>query len=133
MNDNLTASYILSRNKVYCNYCPGYCCYRLEGSTLYLDALDINRIARFLQMNDGEVRRRYIEGKNTFRVRSDGSCVFLSNNVMRGRCLIHSARPQQCRDFPYHSPCPYLEREDLLSVIQPKIEKALSPAVTKPL
>lgn len=124
--ENQTPLYILSRNKLYCNYCPGYCCYRLEGSTLYLDAADINRIARFFHITDGEVRKRYIEGKNTFKVRRDDSCIFLSDSVMCGRCRIHPARPQQCRDFPYRGPCPYLERDDLLSIIQPRIAKALS-------
>lgn len=119
-------TYILSGNKVYCNYCPGYCCYRLEGSSLLLDAVDINRIARHFNISDGEVRKRYIEGKNTFKVREDGSCIFLDNEKMCGRCSIHMARPRQCREFPYDKPCPYLEREDLLAVIQPKVENSLS-------
>lgn len=107
---------------VFCNYCPGYCCYRLKGATLYLDAIDINRIARHFKVSDGEVRKRFIEGKNTFRVRDDGSCIFLSDDKLRARCTIHSARPQQCRDFPYGDPCPYLEREDLLEQIVPRLE-----------
>lgn len=109
----------------YCNYCPGYCCYRLKGSTLYLDAADINRIARHFKITDGEVRKRYLEGKNTFKVRDDGSCVFLSNSKMHARCTIHEARPQQCRDFPYGKPCPYLHREDLLEQILPLVERSL--------
>jgi uncharacterized protein len=28
-------------------------------------------------------------------------------------------------DFPYNQPCPYLEREDLLAVIEPRIERSL--------
>lgn len=110
-------------NTVYCNYCPGYCCYRLKGSTLYLDAADINRIARYLEITDGEVRKRYLEGKNTFRVWEDGSCIFLSNSKMCARCTIHEARPRQCREFPYGEPCPYLYREDLLEKILPLIER----------
>lgn len=124
MQEN-TEKYVLSGNKVYCNYCPGYCCFRLEGSTLYLDATDINRLARHFNITDGEVRRRYIEGKNTFKVREDGSCIFLSREKMCGRCTVHLARPRQCREFPYEKPCPYLEREDLLQVIQPKVERSL--------
>lgn len=119
-------SYSLARNKIFCNYCPGFCCYRLEGSTLYLDATDINRIARHFNISDGEVRKGYIEGKNTFKVRTDGSCIFLDNNKMHGRCSIHTARPRQCREFPYNEPCPYLEREDLLEKIQPKVQQSLS-------
>ena len=110
-------------NPAYCNYCPGYCCYRLKGATLYLDATDINRIARHFKITDGEVRKRCIEAKNTFRVRDDGSCIFLSDKKMQARCTIHQARPRQCREFPYGEPCPYLEREDLLEQIIPRLQK----------
>lgn len=107
----------------FCNYCPGYCCYRLEGATLFLDALDINRIARHFKISDGEARKRFVEGRNTFKVKEDGSCIFLNDNQIRARCTIHQARPRQCRDFPYQEPCPYLHREDLLEQIVPRIER----------
>lgn len=118
--------YCLAANKTYCNYCPGYCCYRLAGATLFLDNDDIHRIARHFRISDGEARRRYLEGRNTFKVREDGSCIFLSSDRMRARCTIHEARPRQCREFPYSDPCPYLEREDLLAEIQPRIEKNIA-------
>ena len=109
----------------YCNYCPGYCCYRLEGSSLLIDSDDINRMARYFQISDGEVRKRFIENKHTLKVKDDGSCIFQSPDKMIKRCTIHSARPMQCRRFPYNNPCPYLEREDLLAEIQPRLEKSL--------
>lgn len=118
-------NYFLATNKIYCNYCPGYCCYRLQGATLYLDATDINRIARHFGITDGETRYRYLEGRNTFKVRPDGSCIFLSNRKMMARCSIHESRPRQCRDFPYEKPCPYLESSEILGKIQPRIEAAL--------
>ena len=108
---------------IYCNYCPGYCCYRLEGAQLLLTATDINRLARHFKMTDGEIRKHYLESKNTFKVREDGSCIFQATDRMVKRCTIHVARPDQCRRFPYNKPCPYLEREDLLAVIQPRVEK----------
>lgn len=114
-------------NRTYCNFCPGYCCYRLKGSTLFITAEDINRLARHFAISDGEVRKRYIEGKNTFKTREDGSCPFLSNDRLCKRCSVHLARPRQCRDFPYDEPCPYLLREDLLERIQPRVEQALLP------
>ena len=110
---------------IYCNYCPGYCCYRLEGSTLLLTGTDINRMARHLGISDGEVRRRYLENKNTFKVKEDGSCILQATDRMTKRSTIHEARPDQCRRFPYGQPCPYLQRDDLLAEIQPKIEKNL--------
>ena len=109
----------------YCNYCPGYCCYRLKGSTLFIDSDDINRLARHFSISDGEVRKRFMENKNTFKVKEDGSCIFQSSERMIKRCTVHQVRPKQCRSFPYDDPCPYLEREDLLTEIQPRVEKSL--------
>lgn len=112
-------------NKVFCNYCPAFCCYRLQGSILLLTATDINRLARHLHLSDGEVRRRYIENRNTFKVKEDGSCIFLRNGRLSRRCSVHEARPRQCRDFPYDDACPYLQREDLLAEIYPRVEKSM--------
>lgn len=118
--------YSLSGNKVFCNYCPSYCCYRLEGSSLLVTAEDINRIGRNLEISDGEVRKRYIDSKNTFKVRDDGACIFLIDGKACKRCSIHDFRPMQCKNFPPNNdPCPYLENEALLGQIQPKIEKSL--------
>ncbi len=117
--------YVLARNKSFCNFCPGYCCYRLPGATLYLDAADINRIARYFNISDGEVRTRYLENKNTFKIKEDGSCLLLADDRLSKRCTIHEARPRQCREFPYAKPCPYLESSELLSSIQPRIEQGL--------
>jgi len=94
---------------------------------LYLTAIDINRLARHFRISDGEVRKRFMEGKNTFKVKRDGSCIFLRDDKLSKRCGIHPVRPQQCRDFPYGPSCPYLEREDLLAKIIPRIEKSLLP------
>lgn len=117
--------YILAHGRDFCNYCPGYCCYRLSGASLYITAEDINRLARYFNISDGEVRKRYLEGKNTFKVGEDGACIFLLNGKVNKRCGIHTVRPKQCRDFPYDKPCPYLERKDLLEKIVPKLEKSL--------
>ena len=111
--------------RVYCDFCPGYCCYRLPGSTLFVTATDINRLARHFAIADGEVRRRYLEGRNTFKVKEDGSCVFLADGPLNRRCSIHEARPDQCQAFPYDRQCPYLIRADLLAQISPKVEKSL--------
>jgi len=62
---------------LYCNYCPGYCCYRVAGASLLLTAIDINRLARHFKVSDGEVRRRFLENrKNTFKLKKDGACIF---------------------------------------------------------
>ncbi|MDW7771986.1 MAG: YkgJ family cysteine cluster protein [Desulfobulbaceae bacterium] len=99
---------------LYCNYCPGYCCYRLKGSVLLITATDINRLARYFNVSDGEIRKQYMENKYTLQIKEDGSCIFVISERLVKRCSIHQARPDQCRRFPYGKPCPYLEREDLL-------------------
>jgi uncharacterized protein len=125
---NSPVDYVLARNKSFCNFCPGYCCYRLPGATLYLDATDIDRLARHFGVSDGEVRKRYLENKNTFKIREDGSCLFLANGRICKRCTVHEARPRQCREFPNDKPCPYLENQGLLEIIQPRIERSLADA-----
>jgi uncharacterized protein len=129
---NQPEGYTLARNKSYCNFCPGYCCYRLPGATLYLDAADINRLARHFGINDGEVRARYLENKNTFKIKEDGSCLLLADDRFCKRCTIHTARPRQCRDFPYDKPCPYLENPGLLEIIQPRVEQSLLNRMSQP-
>lgn len=111
----------------YCDYCPGYCCYRLPGSMLMLISEDINRLARHFGISDGKVRTLFLENKYTFKVREDGSCIFQATDRMTRRCMVHAARPSQCRRFPYGRPCPYLERTDLLDHIQPLIAKNWRP------
>ena len=114
---------------LYCNFCPGYCCYRLPGASLLLTGIDINRLARYFGIGDGEVRRRFLENrKNTFKLKQDGACIFQAEDRMFKRCTIHGVRPDQCRRFPYDKPCPYLEREDLLEAIQPRLEATLRRA-----
>jgi Fe-S-cluster containining protein len=115
----------------YCNYCPGYCCYRLKGSVLLIDSDDINRLARHFSISDGEVRSRYMENRSTLKVKDDGSCIFQARDKMIRRCSVHTARPQQCRRFPYNEPCPYLERDDLLARIQPRVEEGLKKSWKK--
>lgn len=121
------ADYALSTNKVFCNFCPSYCCYRLKGAYLFITAEDINRLARHFNITDGQVRKLYMEDKKTFRVKDDGSCVFLTDGKLSKRCSVHMARPCQCSDFPYNGSCPYLEQMSLLDEIEPRIKKSLMP------
>ena len=95
------------------------------GSSLLIDAADINRMARHFEISDGEVRRRYLEGRNTFKTRADGACVLLADGLACRRCTIHPARPRQCREFPYGKACPYLDSPELLAILQPRIDQSL--------
>ena len=118
-----------SQNNSYCSSCPGYCCYRLPGATLTIGDADITRLARYFDISDDEVRRRFLENTNTFKTREDGSCILLANDRLCKRCTVHAVRPRQCGDFPYDAPCPYLENPGLLDIIKPRIEQGLALAV----
>jgi Fe-S-cluster containining protein len=98
---------------------------------LLIDSDDINRLARHFSISDGEVRSRYMENRSTLKVKDDGSCIFQARDKMIRRCSVHTARPQQCRRFPYNEPCPYLERDDLLARIQPRVEEGLKKSWKK--
>ncbi|MEJ2033728.1 MAG: YkgJ family cysteine cluster protein [Deltaproteobacteria bacterium] len=92
-----------------CTACPGYCCIRQPGAVLLVDAEDIYRLARHLGVKEGDLRRRFMENRHSFKVREDGSCIFRDATRFAASCTIYPARPRQCREFPYSRPCPYLE------------------------
>ena len=82
-----------------CTGC-GACCSK-EPGYVWLSAAEIHAIADHLQISKEEFLRRYtrsifgrislLENKITF------DCVFLKDN----KCQIYSARPMQCRTFPW--------------------------------
>lgn len=92
----------------FCHGCPGYCCYKKDGAFLLITAEDINRLARFFEIGDGEVRRKYMANRYSLRVRQDRSCIFFRQDKTSERCSVYAARPAQCRSFPHGQPCPYL-------------------------
>ena len=112
----------------FCNYCPGYCCYRIEGAVLRITAQDVRRLARHFGLSEHEFHQRYMESRHSFKVKEDGSCIFQAPDRLSRRCTIHRVRPRQCREFPFGRPCPYLERKDLLEALQGRIEDGLKNA-----
>ena len=83
-----------------CRKC-GKCC--SLGSGYLIDA-DIPRIAKFLGINEEELKEKYLEkvnmyGKDNLRPKTKdkgkgyGECIFLENNL----CKIHEAKPLNCR------------------------------------
>lgn len=92
----------------FCKGCPAYCCYQEDGAVLLITAEDVNRLARFFGLRDGEVRRQYMANRHSLLVKEDRSCIFLVQGDTRQRCLVYPARPDQCRSFPHGQPCPYL-------------------------
>jgi len=100
---------VLGHDDPYCFQC-GVCCgsYDLE-----IMAVDIERIADYLHISEGEVREKYIEPGRRSWNRRDGlirkveigdkeeRCVFLEvTNPTESKCRIYSARSKLCRDYP---------------------------------
>lgn len=95
-----------------CNGC-GECC-RWTGAVVLLPE-DIAVLAAALKMTEEEfVRDRTRLAPNRRQLalldQKDGSCEFLEGN----RCRVYTARPEQCRTFPYawsvSEGCPELDR-----------------------
>ena len=56
-------------------------------------------MAAFLEMDEGEFCRRYVESSplgNRLSI-ADGVCVFMENN----RCWVHPVKPFICRQWPF--------------------------------
>ncbi len=78
----------------------GSCC-RAEGYVRLTEA-DIERLARALQMDAYTFTERYTRVTRdraclSLTEKADGSCVFLNETA---GCVVNSAKPSQCRDFP---------------------------------
>jgi hypothetical protein len=89
----------------------------MEGYVL-LTAADINRLARWLEMDERAFVNRYARLTRSRSALSlieqpNGSCVFYRPERSEGRCAVYPARPRQCRDFPtrwyVRGGCPVIE------------------------
>lgn len=86
-----------------CTQC-GNCCSGPPGY-VWVDGDEIDRIAAFLGLPAEQVNRRYI--RRVTRGRSllekpGGDCIFLERRPGgTTACLIHGARPTQCRTWPF--------------------------------
>jgi len=87
-----------------CRECGGCCAGPTEG---YIWAVEpeIERIAEYLGMTTGELRRRYLRrvGFRTSIIedRTTKDCIFLQQVEGRRRCAIYPVRPSQCRTWPF--------------------------------
>lgn len=95
-----------------CSAC-GACC-RWTGSVL-LEEADLAPLAELLGLSvhefiDGHTRLAPNRRQLALLDQADGSCAFLAGD----RCSVYSARPLQCRTFPFAwrvaSGCPELDR-----------------------
>ncbi|GAB4319864.1 MAG: hypothetical protein Kow0059_14030 [Candidatus Sumerlaeia bacterium] len=95
--DNDRLQQVLERFR--CRNC-GNCC--RGGGTVSITAEEAERIRRSLGIGRREFLRRFARPHRRAFVLRDRpgplrECIFLEDN----RCLIHSVKPVQCRDFPH--------------------------------
>lgn len=81
-----------------CQRCAACC--RWPGQVRLTDA-EIARLAAFKNLSEHEfiqqfTRLRHDRRGLVLQEKPDGSCIFLDGN----NCLVQTAKPQQCRDFP---------------------------------
>ena len=122
-----------------CLECGAKCC---RSGPIVVTVFDIARICKFLCMSVEEVFQKYLQVmsgleyakyfnlnlndyvveklKNviyiTLKLKDDGSCIFLKDNL----CTIYPVRPMTCRVFPLRvvgivKDCPLSKRKDLLT------------------
>ncbi len=78
----------------------GNCCSRPEG-ILRLDAKDIHRISRHLQMSESGFRSRYLRpGSGLVLDGLGGRCPFLVDG-QKAVCGIYAVRPEKCKTWPF--------------------------------
>jgi hypothetical protein len=87
-----------------CAKCGGNCCTG-ESGNIFVSVTEIAAIAKLLEMDEGEFRRTYLR-KEGFRfslkekkVNGSFDCVFFDRSL--NGCSIYTARPLQCRTFPF--------------------------------
>lgn len=88
-----------------CQGC-GNCCSGPDTGYVWANGKEIQTIAAFLKMSTDELKRRYLRrvGLRYSLIEKQPSkdCVFLTKNSIDGKtCQIYSARPKQCRTWPF--------------------------------
>ncbi len=85
--------------KFKCVFC-GECC-RIKEGYVWLSRLDYERLVDEIGLPEEEFRRLYTETLDKFIVLKsfpNGDCIFFDEEI---GCKVHSARPLQCRTFPF--------------------------------
>ncbi len=84
-----------------CTGC-GKCCATAGEYYVFLDAGEAEAIREQLGLSKSWFRRRYLnrleEGELVLATGEDERCIFLDSNA---RCSIYTARPLQCRTYPF--------------------------------
>lgn len=82
-----------------CRGCGACCVARERHTYVYLSFGDRKRLAGHLDITTAEFTKKYTEAADGFVYLRDPDkdCPFLRDN----RCIAHSARPWQCRTWPF--------------------------------
>jgi Fe-S-cluster containining protein len=84
-----------------CTQC-GKCCMTAGDYYVYLTETESEAIRNHLQLSQGWFRRRYLarltDGELVLASGDDDRCIFLDE---AGQCRIYSARPLQCKSYPF--------------------------------
>ena len=88
-----------------CTGC-GLCCAGPVEGYVWLNEVELARIAEFLKITPAEMRKRYVRkiGRRQSLVerKDNHDCVFLVSRESGGKqCSIYSVRPSQCRTWPF--------------------------------
>lgn len=87
-----------------CAGCGGRCCTG-ESGNIFVSAEEIRALASLLGMNEPDFRQAYLEKRGyKFSLREkivglSHDCIFYDRDI--GGCGVYTARPNQCRTFPF--------------------------------
>jgi len=87
-----------------CAGCGGRCCTG-ESGNIFVSAEEIRALASLLGMSEPDFRQAYLEKRGyKFSLREkivglSHDCIFYDRDI--GGCGVYTARPNQCRTFPF--------------------------------
>jgi Fe-S-cluster containining protein len=83
----------------------GRCCSGPTEGYIWVSQPEIERIAEYLKISVGELRRRYLRRvvlrTTIIEHRTTKDCIFLQEIDGKKRCAIYPVRPSQCRSWPF--------------------------------
>jgi len=93
-----------SFNPLACGNCEGRCCTG-ESGYIYVTKIEIENIAKLLEMDEREFVNKYLFKKMykySIKEKQNGDsyeCIFYDSSA--NGCTIYDARPTQCKTFPF--------------------------------
>jgi len=83
----------------------GRCCSGPAEGTIWVSRREIELIADFLKLSEGQLRQKYMNRRGLRSTIIEDAvtrdCVFLQEVDGRKRCTIYPVRPNQCRGWPF--------------------------------